>query len=125
MSIGSVIDFGTGTQTFVKSNDEQVKSSKFVDEFKKNQVAFVKTLEVFKEADSKGQNYEVKDQVKPIVDKYSKKDLAKTKQNLKDKATTVSSMMIGGQKATLENIKNKLKAKSSYLIHIAEQKKTS
>jgi hypothetical protein len=120
ISIGSVIDFGTGTQTFVKSNDEQVKSSKFVDEFKKNQVAFLKTLEVFKEADSKGQNYEAKDQVKPLVDKYSKKDLAKTKQNIKDKNTAVSSMAIVGQKTTLENLKIKLSVKSSYITDLAE-----
>jgi hypothetical protein len=76
-SIGSQLDFEGQTQTFSKANEDNLNAQQFADRYQRSQIAFLKTLVTFKEADEKNQDYESKEAIKPLMKKYSKDVLTK------------------------------------------------
>jgi hypothetical protein len=119
-NIGSQLDFEGQTQTFSKANEDSLNAQQFADRYQRSQIAFLKTLVTFKEADEKNQDYESKEAIKPLMKKYSKDVFNKTLKKYQAQTPTISSITLGGSLANLTALKGKIVAKSSNLIDLLD-----
>jgi hypothetical protein len=119
-SIGSQLDFEGQNQTFSKANEDSLNAQQFADRYQRSQVAFLKTLVTFKEADEKNQDYESKEAIKPLMNKYSKDVFNKTLKKYQVKSPLISSITFSGSLANLTALKGKVVAKSSNLIDLID-----
>ncbi len=117
-SISSQLDFDGQTQTFVKSNDETKSVKDFVNDFKKSQNAFLKTLVNFKTT-----NNPEKSVAEPLLKKYSVETLKRTEKKYKSQDAAVKLISIGGNLQDIEKAKSKIKVKNSTLVNLVEQQK--
>ena len=104
MSLSSKLDFEGKTQTFTKSNEDQLKTQKLLDSYSKSQNAFLTTLVNFKDQTDKGQTIENQEAIKPLLNKYSKSTLKSTETKYKTKTPVVSSVVIGGSLVNLNKL---------------------
>jgi hypothetical protein len=124
-SIGSELNFEGQTQTFSKANEDNLNAQQFADRYQRSQVAFLKTLVAFKEADETNQDYESKDAIQPLMKKYTKDTFNKTLKKYQANSPLISNITIGGSLTNLTLLKSKIKAKSSNLIDIEKIKTQS
>jgi hypothetical protein len=117
-NLSSQLDFDGQTQTFTKSNDENKNSQDFINDFKKSQNAFLKTLVNFKTT-----NNPEKSVADSLLKKYSVETLKKTEKKYKSQDVSVSAISLGGSLQNMEKLndiaKNNLRAKTSILIDFA------
>ena len=128
MSLSSKLDFEGKTQTFTKSNEDQLNTQKLLDSYSKSQNAFLTTLVNFKDQTDKGQTIENQEAIKPLLNKYNKDILKATETKYKTKTPVVSSVVIGGSLANLNKLTiGKVKAISvkAELINIKEIERQS
>ena len=104
LSLSSKLDFEGKTQTFTKSNEDQLNTQKLLDSYSKSQNAFLTTLVNFKDQTDKGQTIENQEAIKPLLNKYSKDTLKSTETKYKIKTPVVSSIVIGGSLANLNKL---------------------
>jgi hypothetical protein len=126
ISLSSKLDFEGKTQTFTKSNEEQINSQKLLDSYPKSQNAFLTTIVNMKEQTDSGQTIENQEAIKPLLNKYSKNTLKNTQEKYKAKTPILSSVMLGGSLANLNKLNvSSLKAISIKveLINLAEAQK--
>jgi hypothetical protein len=126
ISLSSKLDFEGKTQTFTKSNEEQVNSQKLLDSYSKSQNAFLTTIVNMKEQTDSGQTIENQEAIKPLLNKYSKNTLKNTQEKYKAKTPIVSSVVLGGSLANLNKLNSgSLKAISIKveLINLVEAQK--
>jgi hypothetical protein len=114
ISLSSKLDFEGKTQTFTKSNEEQVSSQKLLDSYPKSQNAFLTTIVNMKEQTDSVQTIENQETIKPLLNKYSKNTLKNTQEKYKAKTPIISSVMIGGSIVSI----NKLNSSSLKAISI-------
>jgi hypothetical protein len=125
-SLSSKLDFEGKTQTFTKSNEEQVSSQKLLDSYPKSQNAFLTTIVNMKEQTDSGQTIENQVAIKPLLNKYSKNTLKNTQEKYKAKTPIVGSIVFGGSLANLNKLNSgSLKAISTKaeLINLVEAQK--
>jgi hypothetical protein len=128
ISLSSKLDFEGKTQTFTKSNEEQVNSQKLLDSYSKSQNAFLTTIVNMKEQTDSGQTIENQEAIKPLLNKYSKNTLKNTQDKYKSKTPIVSSAMIAGSLTNINKLNlGSLKVISSKieLINLVEAQKQS
>jgi hypothetical protein len=128
ISLSSKLDFEGKAQTLTKSNEEQISSQRLLDIYPKFQNAFLTTLVNMKDQIDSGQTVESQEAIKPVLNKYSKKELKSTQEKYKVKTPVVSNVMIAGSMPDINKLNlGSLKTISIKveLINLVESQKQS
>lgn len=110
MSLSSKVDIEGQKQTFTLANENQLDNNEFLKTYQKSYKAFLSTLTILKTKTDQKQTIENQENLKPLLNKYSKDNLEKNKQKQTKTTLNFDNIALSGSLKSL----NKLKSNNLY-----------